>query len=57
MGVARRAGLMGEVTERSVRGLSDRAALRQVLAEHTDAVGRTVLADLTLANDWRALEA
>lgn len=47
--VARRAGLMGEVTERSVRGISDRAALRQVLAEHTDAVGRTVLADLTLA--------
>ena len=47
--LARRSGLMQEVAERSVRGTGHRAAVRQVLAEHPEQVGKTVLADLALA--------
>ncbi len=47
--LARRSGLMEAVAERSVRGTSNRAAVRQVLAENPELVGRTVLANLALA--------
>ncbi len=47
--LARRAGLMQAVAERSVRGVSNRAAVRQVLGENPALVGQAVLADLALA--------
>jgi hypothetical protein len=47
--LARRAGLMQAVAERSVRGVSNRAAVREVLRENPAVVGEAVLADLALA--------